>query len=117
MEQKYIDIITLAYKSFNERDIDAALSVMDTNVHWPNGWEGGYVEGHDEVRNYWTRQWKAINPNVEPVALHENENGEIEVNVHQVVKDMQGNLLADGMIKHIYTLKNGLIKSMEIKED
>ena len=46
----------------------------------------------------------------------QNENGEIEVEVHQSAKDMKGNVLFDGMVKHIYTLKNGLIKSMEIKE-
>jgi hypothetical protein len=33
---------------------------MDADVHWPNGWEGGYVEGHDEVRDYLTRQWKEL---------------------------------------------------------
>ena len=114
--KKYVDMIKSAYKSFNERNIDSALSVMDKNVHWPNGWEGGYVEGHDEVRAYWTRQWKEINSGVEPISFKENENGEIEVEVHQSAKDMKGNVLFDGMVKHIYTLKNGLIKSMEIKE-
>ncbi len=89
---------------------------MDTNVCWPNGWEGGYVEGHDEVRNYWTRQWKEIDPKVKPIFFKEKEGGQIEVTVHQIAKDMQGKILFDGIVKHVYTIENGLIKSMEIEK-
>ncbi|MGH2645980.1 MAG: nuclear transport factor 2 family protein [Ginsengibacter sp.] len=116
MEKEYKDILVRAYQLFNSRNIDALLSLMDENVHWPNGWEGGYVEGHDEVKNYWTRQWKEITPNVKPISFKKNENGKIEVGVHQLIKDMQGNILLDGFVKHIYTIEDGLIKSMEIEE-
>jgi hypothetical protein len=115
MKEEYRDILTRAYQSFNERDIDAVLSLMCANVHWPNGWEGGYVEGHDEVRNYWTRQWKELNSHVQPVSFRENAQGEVEVAVHQVVKDMNGNVLVDGIVKHVYTFENGLIKGMAIR--
>src|SRR5258708_16338724 len=102
MAEKYKDILTQAYQSFNLRDIDAVLSLMNPNVHWPNGWEGGYVEGHDEVRDYWTRQWKELNPVVKPVSFKENEDGKTEVEVHQVVKDMTGNFLFDVIFNHLY---------------
>ncbi len=114
MIEEYKDILVRAYQLFNARDIDAVLLLMDANVHWPNGWEGGYVEGHGEVRNYWTRQWKEINPNVQPISFTENEDGKIEVGVYQVVKDMQGNILLDGLVTHAYAIENGLIKGMEI---
>ena len=45
------------YERFNARDVDAVLAYLTSDVEWPNGWEGGYVHGHDEVRDYWTRQW------------------------------------------------------------
>ena len=116
MTVRYKDIIDQAYKAFNARDVDTVLSLMDENVHWPNGWEGGYVQGHEEVRDYWVRQWKEINPNVTPVSFKENESGQTEVEVQQVVKDRQGNILFDGRIMHVYTIEDGLIKSMEIKK-
>jgi SnoaL-like domain len=116
MTEEYKDILVLAYQGFNARDIGAVLSLMDANVHWPNGWEGGYVEGHGEVRDYWTRQWREIKPNVQPISFAENEDGKIEAEVHQVVKDMQGNILSDGLVKHVYAIENGLIKSMEIEK-
>ena len=109
-------LLKQAYAAFNARDIDAVLSLMHPDVHWPNGWEGGYVNGHEEVRDYWTRQWQAIDPEVTPVGFTERPNGELEVQVHQLVKDLQGTVLLDGMVKHVYTLEEGKIKSMGIEE-
>lgn len=112
--EKFTKLIHHAYEAFNKRDIDEVLSLMNTDVHWPNGWEGGYVSGHDEVRDYWTRQWKELNPTVIPVSTDQKSENEMEVTVHQIVKDMQGNLLFDAIIKHIYTFRNDKIQSMEI---
>jgi hypothetical protein len=116
MMEKYQDLIKQAYSAFNARDIDTVLKVMHPKVNWSNGWEGGYVKGHDEVRNYWTRQWKELDPNVQPVAFKEKEDGQIEVEVHQIAKDLQGNVLFDGMVKHVYTIENGFITNMEIEK-
>lgn len=116
MTNKYQNLIEQAYAAFNARNIEEVLKTMDPEVNWPNGWEGGYVKGHEEVRNYWTRQWKEIDPKVEPVAFKERDNGEIEVEVHQTAKDLQGNVLFDGMIKHVYAIESGLIKNMEIEK-
>lgn len=116
MSQQDQALIKQAYAAFNARDIDAVLSLMHRDVHWPNGWEGGYVHGHEEVRAYWTRQWKAIDPEVQPVGFIERPTGEVEVEVHQLVKDLQGTVLVDGMVKHVYTLEQGKIKSMEIEQ-
>jgi hypothetical protein len=110
------ELIQKAYAAFNERDIDQVLTTMHPDVHWPNGWEGGYVNGHEEVRNYWTRQWKELDPYVEPTAFNELPDGRLEVKVHQIVKDVQGNLLVDGIVKHVYTFRGDLITTMEIEE-
>jgi hypothetical protein len=116
MASQYQNLIKNAYYAFNARDIDTMLSMLHPDVHWSNGWEGGYVIGHDEVRDYWIRQWKEIDPNVEPVGIKETQDGQIEVEVHQMAKDLQGNILFDGMVRHIYIIENGLIKNMEIEK-
>ena len=113
--KKFEQLIERAYAGFNSRDIDSVLLVMDKNVDWPNGWEGGYVHGHEEVRAYWTRQWKELNPMVEPVSIEQRSEGQVEVKVHQLVKDMEGKLIADGMVKHVYTIGDNLIRRMEIE--
>lgn len=115
MTTQFKGIIRKAYSAFNERNIDNALSTMQADVQWSKAWEGGYISGHDEIKEYWTRQWTEINPNVEPVGFNERENGSLEVRVHQNVKDLQGNLMFDGIVKHIYTFQAGLIKTMDIE--
>ena len=109
------DLITKAYSAFNKRNIGKALSTMQPDVQWSKAWEVGYISGHEEIKEYWTRQWNEINPNVEPTGFSERQNGSLEVNVHQKVKDLEGNSIFDGTVKHIYTFEDGLIKTMDIE--
>lgn len=109
------NLIEKAYSAFNTRDIDTALSTLHSDVQWPKAFEGGYVSGHDEIRKYWTRQWTEINPSVEPIEINERQNGALEVTVHQIVKDLQGNLMFDGTVKHIYTIQDDLLRRMDIE--
>lgn len=113
MEQ---ELLTKAYAAFNARDIEAVLALMHPDVVWPNGMEGGYMQGHDAVRDYWTRQWKLIDSRVEPQNFTTDHTGRIVVNVHQTVYDLAGHLLSDEMVQHIYWIEDQLIRSMEIKK-
>lgn len=115
MTNQFEYVIKKAYTAFNERNIDNALSTMQPDVQWSKAWEGGYISGHNEIKEYWTRQWSEINPKVEPVGFDERENGSLEVKVAQNVKDLQGALVFDGLVKHIYTFQDGLIKTMDIE--
>lgn len=115
MATRLKDLIKKAYSAFNSRDIDTALSTFHSDVQWPKAFEGGYVNGHDEIRKYWTRQWSEINPSVEPIGFNERENGTLEVTVHQIVKDLQGSLMFDGVVKHIYTMQDDLLQRMDIE--
>lgn len=110
------DLFTRIYDAFNARDIDAVLAVMHAEVDWPNGWEGGRVYGREGIRDYWTRQWAAIDPSVEPVGFDTDETGRTIVKVHQVVRDLEGKVLAEGFVEHVYRVEDGLIQSMEIRE-
>ncbi|TSJ41041.1 nuclear transport factor 2 family protein [Mucilaginibacter corticis] len=108
-------LIQIAYSGFNDRDIDAVFTVMAPDVNWPKAFEGGYVTGHDAVRDYWTRQWGEINPVVQPIKITEHADGKVEVEVHQLVKDLEGTVLFDGMVRHAYTIKDGLLQQMDIE--
>lgn len=108
-------ILRRIYAAFNRREIDTVLASMHPDVDWPNGWEGGRVHGHDAVRDYWTRQFKAVSSNVEPQDFRTEADGRIVVTVHQVVYDSEGKLLSDSMVEHVYTIENGLIRKMDIR--
>jgi hypothetical protein len=104
------------YDAFNARDIDAVLAAMTDDVDWPNGWEGGRVRGTEAVRAYWTRQWAAIDPGVEPVGVATRPDGTVAVDVDQVVRDLDGAVVARGRVVHVYTLRDGRIARMDIEE-
>lgn len=108
------DLLRAAYAAFNARDIDAALATMSPNVAWPKAFKGGFARGHEEVRAYWTEQWSEIDPHVEPVSFHTEGAGRILVDVHQVVRDLSGAVLADVHVGHRFTIERGLIVGMEV---
>jgi ketosteroid isomerase-like protein len=110
------ELLTITYAAFNARDIEAVLGVLHADVDWENGMEGGRVFGHEEVRKYWIRQWSMIDPTVTPERIVKEEDGRIAVLVHQVVRDLEGNLLSDGKVEHVYLIEGDLVKRMEIRE-
>ena len=104
------------YNAFNARDIDAVLATMTDDVDWPNGWEGGRVLGREAVRGYWTRQWAAIDGTVTPQRLSTQPDGRIDVTVHQVVRNLDGELLEDTTVHHTYRLRDDKVEHMEIRK-
>ena len=109
-------LIAQAYSAFNRRDVDSALALMSENVDWPKASEGGRVVGKEEIRAYWTRQWVEFDPNVEPMEVTDREAGLTDVKVHQLVKNLNGEILSDQTLMHVFTIANGLIERMDIGE-
>ena len=115
MSETSEQILRRIYAAFNRREIDSVISPMHPDVDWPNGWEGGRVHGKEAVRDYWTRQFKAVSSNVEPQSFKIEADGSVIVAVHQVVHDVSGKLLSDSMIEHVYSFDKGLIRKMDIR--
>ena len=109
------DLFQELYKNFNTRRIDLVISQMTPEVKWANGMDGGYVYGHEAVGKYWTRQFKIVNSRVTPVKI-DIENGSVKIKVHQVVHDLEGNLIADDLVYHHFYLTGGKISEFVIGE-
>ena len=106
---KILEMIQGGYEAFNRRDIDAALAAMVPGVEWANGWEGG----HAAVRDYWTRQWQELDPQVTPVDIAVDGTS-VDVLVHQIVRRPDGSGVSAGQVRHRYRLRDGLIARMDI---
>ncbi len=111
-----VDFLKRLYAGFNRREIDDVLAAMHNDVIWANGMEGGHVHGRGNVRSYWTRQWAILDPHVEPVAFSSGSDGEVIVEVHQIVHDLDGNLIADKMVGHVFRIENNLVIRFDIRE-
>jgi hypothetical protein len=110
-----VNLLKHLYDRFNARDMESVLAAMDADVMWANGMEGGHVHGRDGVRSYWTRQWTMVDPHVEPIAFSGGPKDEVIVEVHQVVRDLSGDLLADKKVGHVFRIENGLVKRFDIR--
>lgn len=109
------ELVQRMYDGFNRRDIPAVLAYLADNVEWANGMDGGHVHGREAVRDYWTRQWAAIQPQVHPLKITERGDGSVAVEVHQVVHDLAGKLLLDETVCHVFRIEAGLVTRFDIE--
>ncbi len=110
-----ITIVRRLYAAFNERNIPDAVALMAEEVDWANGMDGGHVHGREAVREYWSKQWAAIQPHVEPLDIAHHEGGATAVDVHQVVHDLEGKLLLDERVRHVFRFQSGLVVRFDIE--
>jgi hypothetical protein len=74
------------------------------------------VVGKQEIRAYWSRQWKQFDPHVDPLEVLDDGAGRTHVRVHQLVRSLGGDVLSDTEVWHVFTIANGLIERMDLGE-
>jgi hypothetical protein len=42
-------------------------------------------------------------------------NGDVAVRVRQLIRNLQGGLISDGEVRHVYRIEDGLIRTMRIE--
>lgn len=121
--EKKIELIKRLYVGFNARDIDAVLALLTRDVMWANAMDGGYAQGHDGIRAYWTRQWSMVDPHVEPTGFEKTNGGSISVEVVQTIRDLDGNVLEgqthglkDKTVRHIFSFIDGLVSRFDVHD-
>ena len=118
---KDVEVLKRMYDQFNKRDIDGVLAALADNVAWANGMEGGYVHGHEAVREYWTRQWAMVSPHVDPVRFTPSADGSIIVEVQQSIYNLQGDRLdqmqglQDKTVEHVFHFQDGKVVRFDIQ--
>jgi hypothetical protein len=66
--------------------------------------------------DYWTRQWRELDPNVTPLEI--TVNGDTaDVLVDQVVRNADGSEVRAGTVRHRYVVRGGRIARMDIDPD
>jgi len=108
-------VVEHAYAAFNAHDIASALANMHPDVEWARAMEGGTVQGHDAVRDYWTAQWSAGDRHADPLRIDADRDGHLVVSVHQIVRNRKGLVVAERFLEHAYLIEDGLIRRMEIR--
>jgi hypothetical protein len=97
--------------------MEGVFALLTDDVAWANGMEGTHVHGKDAIRDYWTHQWSVIDPHVEPLKIAKAPDGSLVVDVHQVVKNLEGQTLIDETVKHAFRLDGGRVQRFDIQSD
>lgn len=109
-----VELLKRVYDLFNSRDIESVLAAMHPDVIWANGMEGGTstdvtrcaaignVNGRSSIRMWSPSRFRPT--------------GEVVVKVHQIVGDLRGNLQSDGLVLHVFQIRNALIQRFDIRE-
>jgi ketosteroid isomerase-like protein len=116
-----IDILRRMYDRFNARDVEGVLAVLDEDVAWANGMDGGHVHGREAVRGYWTRQWAMVKAHVEPVGFRRRDDV-VVAEVRQTVTDLenrplegQTHGLKDRTVEHVFRFREGRVRRFDIE--
>jgi hypothetical protein len=104
------------YAAFGARDIERIAESIHPDVDCPNAWEGGRLRARADVLAYWRRQFGQIDPRVTPEGFSERDDGRVAVDVHQVVRSLDGEVLADRRVVHVYALRDGLVERMDVED-
>ena len=118
-----IEVVKRMYERFNARDIDGVLEALSEDVMWANGMDGGHVHGHEAVREYWTRQWAMVIPNVTPLSFVDAPDGSIVVKAQQIIRDPEGKPLQDQthglydkVVGHVFRFQDAKVIRFDIQD-
>ena len=93
-----------------------ALSArLRAGVDWPEPWSGGRLRGRRAVEAHLRDQAQVVRLQVTPVVVR-RAGGLVEVTVHQVVRDADGDLLSDTTVQHTLTVVDGLVTRLDVGE-
>jgi ketosteroid isomerase-like protein len=106
--------LTHLYQAFNARDADGAIEHLAPGVDWPDVRSNTRIHGRDAVRAYWLKQWKEIDPRVEPMKMDFARDGTVRVLVDQLVRSLDGKILSNKQIQHVYEFDGPFIARMTV---
>jgi len=109
-------LLTRLYEAFNRQDIEAVLLALHPEVDWPDTLEGRRRHGRDDVRDYWTGQFRVIRSEVSPVTFETLADGTVVVTAVATVRGVDGQLWSDSKMRHLYRFDGDLIIRMDIED-
>jgi ketosteroid isomerase-like protein len=110
-----VDQLAALYDAVNARDADALAALLAPDADWPDAMTGRRVVGRDAVRAHWVEQWRVVRLDLHPRLMRALPGGRVEVLVDQVVRDADGDLLSEAVVRQTYTLDAaGLVRRMDV---
>ena len=104
------------YAAFAARDVEATAGLMHPDVDWSERVGGRAAARPRRPARVLAAPVRADRPAVTPETVTERDDGRIAMGVRQVVRSLDGDLLADRRAVHVYALRDGLVERMDVDE-
>lgn len=109
-------LVTRLYEALNRQDIDALVGLVHPDVDWQDLLEGGRRLGRDAMRDYWTRQFAIIRPEIAPISFEALKDGRLAVRVMMTVRSVEGRFWEQAQARFAFVIEDGLIRKMDAIE-
>ncbi|MBO9707588.1 MAG: nuclear transport factor 2 family protein [Caulobacter sp.] len=103
------------YEAYNRRDIPAALRFLTPDVDWPDLAEGGRLIGAEALAASWKRNVRSIQVEMAPFAYGVASDNRLVADLVMTVHNLRGQLWSETLVRHLFTLHDGLISRMDVE--
>lgn len=110
------DLITRLHDALNRRDLDATMAQIHPRASFRDYLDGGQVEGLVQIRGFYQRLFDTLSPDLDLIALKTLPGGRVRADIQSSVRDRSGHLWSDTRVVAIYTITDGLISSVELRD-
>lgn len=107
------DLIAGYYDAIERRDLEAILAITHPRVRFQNYLDGGEIQGLAAARDFY-RRLLDFAPQLDLIATETLPDGRVRAEFQSSVHSPSGHLWSDTRQEAIYTLRDGLIQSMEL---
>lgn len=108
------ELLRKAYSLFDDRDVDALLSMMTDNIEWPDVANNAVLRDKNMIRAYWEGQFAVTNPRVQAIDFVPAGDDLVAV-VDQQIFDLAGEpLTPSNVVFHRYTFDGDLVRRMVV---
>lgn len=106
-------LVTRLYEALNRQDVDALVALVHPLVDWQDLLNGGRRSGPEDMRDYWTRQFAIIRPEIAPISFDRLPDGRLAAHVMMTVLSTEGRLWEQGFARFAFVIEDGLIRQMD----
>lgn len=108
------DIIIRLHEALDRRDLDAVTALMHPDARFRDYLDEGELVGRAAVRAFYQRLFETLAPNIDILMITEMPDGRLRAELQVSVHDRSGRLWSDSQVTVTYTIRDGLIQSVEL---
>jgi uncharacterized protein (TIGR02246 family) len=111
------DLVVRLHEAISRRDADAAARLFHPDARFRNYLDEGEVIGRDAVRAFYRKVFETLAPGIDLLSVQVLADGQARAELQVSIHDRSGQLWSDSRVTATYTIRDGLIQSVDLGPD